>query len=261
MIKKYAMIVAILLVILILVPTSTASFVFSKGKIYEMLPENSKFKKILDKLSQIASNNDEDVLIDADENDEEYDDGEYDNDSDDGLEENVLLPKIWDLVGEKTPDNGNKPIDGSEDTSNTIDHPDGNDNEVVWNNGTVGPDGDDGGVVWGNGTVDSDGNEGIASNETTTPDYIDEGKWTVKQFVEIVTERNVKLGTMLERVIERTVATDGNGFFSGTNWIKGESVGTAKIDIVGHVIATAGEGNAVENDVVDDDVVLTDESQ
>ena len=252
MIKKYAMIVAILLVIFILVPTSTASFVFSKGKIYEMLPENSRFKEILDKLSQVTSNNAGSVSID--------DDGEYDNDSDDGTEENVLLPNVLEEGFYWTPDNENKSVNDSEDTSNTIDHPDGDDDGVVWNNGTVDSDGNDSGVVWGNETVDSDGNEGTASNETTIPDYIDEGKWTVEQFVEIVTERNVKLGALLERVIECTVATDENGFFSGTNWIKGEAVGTVKNGIVGHVITTDGEGGTAENNVVDN-VVLTDGSQ
>ena len=41
MIKKYVMIVAVLLVILMFTSRSTASFLFSEGKIYERLPENS----------------------------------------------------------------------------------------------------------------------------------------------------------------------------------------------------------------------------
>lgn len=253
MIKKYAMIIAVLLVILMFTSTSSASFLFSEGKIYEGLPENSLLKTMLDRLYQVAYNNDDDdddddVALDVDEDDEtdDEDDGEYDDemDPDDGPEEDVLLPNVLEEGFYWTPDNENKSVNDSEDTSNTIDH----------------PDGDDGGVVWGNETVDSDGNEGTASNETTIPDYIDEGKWTVEQFVEIVTERNVKLGALLERVIECTVATDENGFFSGTNWIKGEAVGTVKNGIVGHVITTDGEGGTAENNVVDN-VVLTDGSQ
>jgi len=221
MIKKYVVIISVLLVMLMFTSTSTASFVFSKGEIYEILPENLAFKKILDKLSQIASNNDDGVLIDTDE-DDDVDDGEDDDgmvDSDDGPEEDVLLPKIWDLVGEITPDDGNEPVD---------------DGGVVWNNGTVDSDVDDGGVVWNNGTVDSDGGDGVASNELT----IDEGEWTVnlERFVEIVTEYNVELGGMLQGVVERT-------FAPGTT----ESDGTAENDIVGVVVEGGSIGTPGED--------------
>jgi len=214
MVKKYVMMISVLLVMLMFTSTSTASFVFSKGEIYKILPENLAFKKILDKLSQIASNNDDGVLIDTDDdgNDEDYDDGEHDDDPDD-QKEGGLLPKIWDLVGEITPDDGNEPVD---------------DGGVVWNNGTVDSDVDDGGVVWNNGTVDSDGGDGVASNELT----IDEGEWTVnlERFVEIVTEYNVELGGMLQGVVERT-------FAPGTT----ESDGTVENDIVDNVALTDGD--------------------
>ena len=244
MIKKYVMMISVLLVMLMFTSTSTASFVFSKGKIYEMLPENSAFKRILDKLSQIASNNDAGVLIDTDE-----DDGEDDDmmDTDDPLKEDVLLPKIWDLVGEKTPDDGNEPVDDSEETLNTIDP----------------PDGDDDGVVWDNGTVDSDGDGGVASNEIT----IDEGEWTVKRerFVEIVMERNVQLGGMLQRVVERTFApgtTESDGTAENDIVdvvVEGESVGTAENDIVGVVVE--GESVGTPGEDIADVVVLTDDGQ
>jgi len=217
MIKKYVMMISVLLVMLMFTSTSTASFVFSKGKIYEMLPENSAFKRILDKLSQIASNNDAGVLIDTDE-----DDGEDDDmmDTDDPLKEDVLLPKIWDLVGEKTPDDGNEPVDDSEETLNTTGPPDG-DEEAI--------------------------------NEET----IDEGEWTVEEetltvklerFVEIVMERNVQLGGMLQRVVERT-------FAPGTT----ESDGTAENDIVGVVVE--GESVGTPGEDIADVVVLTDDGQ
>jgi len=232
MIKKYVMIIAMLLTILMFTSTSTATFLSAKGTIYERLPENSAFKRILDKLSLIASNNDDGVLIDTDEDDGEENDDEDDDgmtDPDDDPEEDVLLPKIWDLVGEKTPDDGNESVDDSEETLNTIDPPDGDDDGVVWDNGTVDPDGDE-----------------EAINEET----IDEGEWTVKleRFVEIVMERNVQLGEMLQRVVERT-------FAPGTT----ESDGTAENDVVDVVVEGGSVGTPGE-DVVDV-VVLTDGGQ
>ena len=205
MIKKYVMIIAVLLVILMFTSTSTASFLSTKGKIYERLPENSAFKRILDKLFQIASNNDDGVLIDTDEDDgEEEDDGEYDDEIDpDGPKDGGLLPKIWDMVGEKTPDDGNESVDDSEETLNTIDPPDGDDDGVVWDNGTVDPDGDDDGVVWDNGTANPDGDVNATNGLT-----IDEGEWTVENetptvklewFVKIVMEHNGNLGAMLQK--------------------------------------------------------------
>ncbi|GAF96597.1 unnamed protein product, partial [marine sediment metagenome] len=103
-----------------------------------------------------------------------------------------------DIDGEITHHEGNYTDEGDdENITNTIDHPDGDDDGVVWGNGTVNPDGD----------VN-------ATNGLT----IDEGVWTVKLewFVEIVMERNVLLGALLERVIERTVSSDTNSISSGS---------------------------------------------
>ena len=223
-IKKYVMIIAMLLAILMFTSTSTASFLFSEGGIYERLPENSPFKTMLDRLYQVAYNNDDDVALDAaeeddetdDEDDGEEDDGEYDDEIDpDGLEDK-RLPKIWENNVYITPDGGDKPVIDSEETT-TID-----------SDGEVGATQDE----W---TVDSDGDEGAASNEIT----IAEGEWTVEakpmtvkleRFVKIVTELNGNLGAMLQRVIERTVATDENG------------------------ISSPGSGGSAENNKVDVDV-------
>ncbi len=189
------MIIAMLLTILMFTSTSTASFLFSEGIFYDRLPENSPFKTMLDRFYQVAYNNDDDVALDADEEDDETDDeddGEYDDeiDSDDGPEEDVLLPKIWDIVGEITPYKGNYvDVDDSEETT-TIDL----DGEV--------------GATQDEVTVDSDGDEG-----EWTVDHDGEGE-TLERFVKIVTELNVKLEAMLERVIKRTVATDENGISS-----------------------------------------------
>ena len=194
MIKKYVMLISAILVIIMFTSTSSASFLFSKEKMYERLSENSLLKNILDRFSQVNKGI---VSDNADKEDVAYDDSEYDDgmtDSDDGPEEDVLLPKIWNLVGEKTPDSGNEPVNDSEETQS---------------------------VKW---TVDHDGEGG-----------------TLERFVKIVTEHNVKLGAMLERVIKCTVSTDENGFFSGTNWIAGETVGTAENYKADVVVLTDGD--------------------
>jgi hypothetical protein len=222
MIKKYVMIIVVLMVMLMLTSTSTASFSSRRGEIYEMLQEkfqtNLLIKNIFERFSQVISNNDGDSMSIDTYDDEEEDDGEYDDEIDsDGPKEDELLPKIWDMVGEKTPDDGDELVDDSEETT-TID----SDGEV--------------GATQGGWTVDSDGGDGAASNEITT----DEDEWTVdhdgeggtlERFVEIVTERNVKLGAMLQRVIECTVATDENG------------------------ISSSGSSGSAENNIVDVDVV------
>ena len=225
MIKKYAMIIAVLLLILMFTSTSSASFLFSKGKIYERLPENSPLKNILDRFSQVASDKKDSMSIDT--NDEYYDgndvdDGEHDDgDLDDGPIEDILLPKTGDVVGEITPDDGNEPVDNLEETT-TIDI----DGEV--------------GATQDEVTVESDGDEGASSNEIT----IDECEWTVEEgtttvklerFVKIVMELNGNLGAMLQRVIERTVATDENGISSPG------SGGSAVNNIVDNVVLTDGD--------------------
>ena len=229
--------------------TSTASFGSYEGNVYETLREkfqkNSAIKNIFDKLSQVVSDQKDSMSVDTDDddddddgNDGEYDDGEHDDDPDD-QKEGGLLPKMWVLDGEKTPHEGNYTDEGDdENITNTIDHPGG-----------------DGVVVWGNGTVNPDGNVNATNGIT-----IGEGEWTVEhdgeggtleRFVKIVTERNVKLGALLQRVIERTVSTDGNGFFSESTWIAGE--GTKADGVVeGGSVGTPGVDN-------DDVVVLTDD--
>jgi len=249
MLKKYVMIVAVLLVILMFISTSTASVV-SYGERYEMLREKLQrspvTKSIYDTLSQklfqvssggdgVPDDGDYDDGNDGDDGDDgdyddgndgddgddgDYDDGKHDGDNpDDGSKEDVLLPKIWGPGVNITLDDGNESAD---EASNTIDHPDGDDGGVVWNNGTVDLDGDE----W---TVDSDGGEGAASNGTTT---VDKGGWTVKnewtvkydgeggkleRIIEVydgINNGNEGIGTFLKTVVENTVATDENGISS-----------------------------------------------
>ncbi len=236
MIKKYIMVMAVLLAILIFTSTSNASFLPSRI-IYERFPENSALKNILNRLSQVISNNNDIVSNDVDEDDGvsidiDEDDGEYDDDdSEDGPKEDVLLPNVLEEGFYWTPDGGNEPVDNSEETS------------------TVDSDGKDGVTQDDEWTVDSDGDEGAASNEITVPDYIAEGEWTVRQFVKTVTERNVKLGGMLQRVVERTT------FAPGTT----ESGGTAENDIVDVVVEGGSMGTPGAD--IDDVIVLTDGGQ
>ena len=194
MIKKYVMLISAILVILMFTSTSSASFLSSKEKIYERLSENSLLKNILDRFSQVASDGKDSMSIDTD------DDDGNDDDSEDGKEEDVLLPKIWNMVGEITPDGGNEPVDDLEETT----------------------------------TIDSDGEIGATQDDWT----VEKGTTTVKleRFVKIVTELNGNLGAFLQRVIERTVATDENG------------------------ISLPGSGGSAENNIVDN-VVLTDGDQ
>lgn len=234
MIKKYVTILAILLAILMFTSTSTASFLSLKGKIYERLQENSAFKKVLERISQIVSYNDNIASTDADKDDEDEEDDDL-MDTDDPLEEDILLPKIWNLVGEKTPDDGNEPVDDSEETA-VIDVQDDKDETTQQDELTV----------------DLDGNKEAINGEA-----IDKGEWTVEhdgeggtldRFVKIFTERNVKLGAMLQRVVERT-------FAPGTT----ESDGVAE-NIVDTVVVAGGSLGTVENNKADV-VVLTDGDQ
>jgi len=223
MIKKYVLLLSVIFVIIMCTSTSTASLLFSRVKIYERLSENSPLHKILDRYSQgIVSNHDNSVSTD---NDIEYDDGEHDDERDsdnpDKKGEDVLLPNVLEEDFYWTPDGGNEPVDTSEETT-TIDI-----------NGEVEATQDE-------VTVDSDGDEGAAGNEIT----IDESEWTVdegtntvkhERVVKIVTEINGKLGTLLQRVIERTVATDEDGISSPG------SGGSAENTIVDNIVLTADD--------------------
>ena len=57
MIKKYMILICAILVIIIFTSTSNASFLFSKGGIYERFQERLAFKKILDRISIDNTNN------------------------------------------------------------------------------------------------------------------------------------------------------------------------------------------------------------
>jgi len=244
MIKKYVMLISAILVILMFTSTSSASFLSPKGKIYEMLPENSPLKNILDRFSQvIVSNNDNSLSIDddieddeTDDDDGEYDDGEHDDEIDpDGPDKkgvDNLLPNVLEEGFYWTPDGGNEPV---VEPSNTIDTPDGYEDVVSSDDGAI------------------DYPDGVASNEITTDEGGEdevvgqEGKWTVdhdgeggtlERFVKKIMniDNNGKLGVTLQRVIKRTVSTNEND------------------------ISSQGSGSSAENNIVDN-VVVTDGDQ
>lgn len=169
MIKKYLMAASVLLVFFMFVSTSSASFLLSKGKIYERLSENSVFKKIVDRFSQIVSNIDNSMVTDIDENDGE-----------DGL-----LPETIDVVGEKTLHEGNYiDVNNSDDTP-TI--------NVTGKDGTM------------QNVVTVDGAAG-ANNEMTTENDSKGGRTILERFVNVIIDHDGKLGATLQRVIERTYA-------------------------------------------------------
>jgi len=209
MIKKYVMVALALLVFLMFVSTSSASSLFSKGQIYERLLEKSVFKKIFDRYYQVTSNNADSISKDAD-----------DNGGKDGL-----LSETIDIVGEKTPYEGNYiDVNNSDDTS-TID----GDNENGTTQNTVTVDGDV--VVNNNMTVEKDGKE--------------RRRIILERIVDVVIEHNGKLGAILERVIERTYAP-------GTT----ASDGPAE-NIVSNVVVVGSGGTDAENNKADV-VVITD---
>jgi hypothetical protein len=206
MIKRYVLLIAMIVTILVFTSTSTASFLFSKGKMYENLPKNLPLYTILDRLSQVISDNNDIELNDVQDNDDEDDDLV----NSDGPLEDVLLPETIDIDGEITPYEGNYiEINESEETA-TID----SDEEV--------------GLTQGEWTIDSAEDKGTASHETTiaeaewTVDYDGEGG-TLKRVVEIVTEVNGNLGARLERVIAHTTSSS-------------DSVGTTEVPITAEIV-------------------------
>ena len=211
MIKKYVLVPAVLLIILLFTSTSTASLLSSKQSIYERFQENSVFGNLLEKISQIVSYNDNNMAIEADSDDED------DLMDSDGPEEDVLLPEeTVNVDGEITPDDGN---------------------ELVVEDGDLGD----------NPTIDIDGKEGATLNDEVTVETDGEEGRTLVRIIDIITENNEKIGAMLQKVVERTFApgtTESEGVAENivdtVVVVEGSEV-TAENSIVENVVVTVNE--------------------
>ncbi len=209
MIKKYILFVTAYIILIMFSSTTTASILTSNEGIYGRLQQISSFKNFIDRISQIIKYNHNSVSINNDENVE----GEDLIDSD-GPEEDVLLPNIVDVVGEITPDNEDEPV-------------------VEEDNLEMPP------------TIDIDGEEGATLNEDPIIDEEGEIGRTLDRVIEVITEINVKIGSMLEKIVEHTYA-------SGTT----ESDGIVE-NIVDTVVVVGESGGTAEN-IIADNVVVTD---
>lgn len=210
MIKKYILVLAVLLIILLLTPTTTASLLSSKSKIFEILQENSAFGKLFGRISQF-------VFYKDDNNDEPM--------NPDGPKDDVHLPKIID--GEVTPDDGNETVEYKDDFEDSP---------------NMDTNGKEGATLNNESKVIEDG----VANETTVEKDGEKGK-TLERVIEIITEYNGKLGTMLQRVVERTFApgtTESDKVAENivdTVVVVGESDVSAENNISNNVILTDGD--------------------
>lgn len=213
MVKKYMAIVGVLLVIILFTSTSTASFSSLQEKIFERLQENLFFRNISENILQIAYNNEDDI------------DPELDQD---GMTEDERLPKIWDLIGEKTPDDSDEEVVDNCYIENNytmdINNTDINDNFIIDQNGKAGTNGE---II-----VEKDGEVGR----------------TLEKIIEIISENNEKLGTIIGKIVEHTYAP-------GTT----ESNGIAE-NIVNNVVIEGGSIGICENDI-SDVIVITNSDQ
>ena len=169
MIKKYVMAATVMFVILMFTSTSTASYLFSNGEIYEHLSENSFFNKLLEKVSRVLSNKDNSALLKVNENNDE----DIDLIDENVPEENVLSPDIIDI-----------------DTSDEIP--------------TIDADGENG-AIQTVVTIVEDNDLGV-NNEITIEKDGTAGRTTINRLIGVVIEHNGKIGAILQRVIERTFA-------------------------------------------------------
>jgi len=225
MIKKYVMIVSAILVIFMFTSTSSASFLFSKGKIYEMLSENSPLKNILNRLNRVVYNSDDASLDEEDDETNDEDDGEYDDgmhdeeiepDGPDKKGEDNLLPKVLEEGFYWTPDDGN---------------------EIVVEENTLEE----------TSTIDVDGKEETTLEDKPTVDETGKEDTTLERVIEIIKENNRKIGDMLQRVVEHTYAP-------------GTTSGGTSENIVENVVV-AGETIGISKSIKEDVVVVTDNNQ
>jgi len=180
MIKKYIILISAILVILMLASTSSASFLFSKGEIYERLQESSIFRNALDRVSQIISHDDSSVSID--------------------------------IIGEVTPDNRDAVVveenDLGETTTVDVNGEEGatlNDVVIVDENGEEGATNEI--------TVDEDGENGRTIERVI--DIITENNVVIGTVLQRIIERTFAPGTtessgVTENIVDNVVVTDND---------------------------------------------------
>jgi len=189
MIKKYMILISAVLVIAIFTSTSSASLLSTKARLYEILQENTTFRRIVERISQITTSVEDSISNDADE--------DIDIPESEGPEEDVLLPETIDVDGEITPDNGDEVVVEEDDSEE---------------NPTVDTNGEEGTTLNDEPTIDENG-EVEATNDITVEEDGEEGR-TIDRIIEVVTETNTVFGDVLQRIVERTYApgtTESNG--------------------------------------------------
>ena len=217
MIKKYIMLISAIFVILILTSTGNASFLSLDGDATEESQENSIFKRVFERISQIISYKNSRISS----NDE---DAQNDDLTDpDVLEEDLLLQETIDVIGEITPDNGNEEVTEQENLDG---------------NPTIDIDGEEGTTLNDELIIDEDGEVGVTDIITLDQDGT-EGR-TLERIIEIFTENKKDI----EKIVERTFAlgtTMSEGIAENivdTVVVVGESVGVVESYISNNVVVT-----------------------
>jgi len=233
MVKRYAIIVIFLMSILIFTSISVASTVSYKERMSERiknLQDSSLVKNMWTKLYQYRYNNDN---VESDITDDDSDG--YDNDVDieydepeDVLKEDVRLPDVYDLVGDKTPDNGDKMTENNQ-ISNTPTIGTNNYAEGTTKTGRIDPNGCIGRVL--------------------------------KRIVEVVGENNEgTYGQLLTRVVDNICVVDSSDVETSNNIvdvvIEGELGGEANAEISNVVVEGGSVG--ISNAEVSNVEVVTD---
>lgn len=220
MIKKYIVITAFLMTLMIFTSTSNASLLSLKEIIYQKTEGKTAFELLVEKISQISFYKNDDISIDTDDELLDTDD----------LKEDMLLPKIVNIIGEITPDDGDEIVTQGNDTGRIP---------------TIDINGLEGANLNNNSTVDKNmANEII--NEITI-DSSGENGTTLSRVIEIVTGLNVKFGETLQRVVEHTYApgtTKSDGVAENivdTVVVVGGNIGTAETITAEHVVVTSND--------------------
>jgi len=196
MIKKYLMLISIIFVIALFTSTSSASYLFLKGEIYEKLKEKSTFRNALERIPNIISKVEKIELIDSDESDEDNDLIELDSPKKEPVYTEILKETI-DIIGELTPDNGNEAVVEENYLGETT---------------TVDINGEEGTTL--NDAVIVDENEKVEDTSKITVEKDGQTGRILEKVIEI-TQSNVVIGKLLQTVVEHTTYASGTTDSSG----------------------------------------------